>query len=196
MLTSLRRALPGLLAMSFVACTLDRGASDTSQVRREIEVQYERIADAISRRDLAAILATQDSAFTSLNPNGQVFDYAAMAEYSQRLVGTVDTVLHISNRIRTLDVRGAAQDTAVADVCQEFTRLQRMGGAQRLVETSALQTETWVRRGTGWRRSRVENVRGTRWFVDGKRVDSSRPYDPNAPPFSPAVDPPTQCGRR
>jgi hypothetical protein len=124
-------------------------------------------------------------------------DYAAVLEYSRRLVATVDTVYHTQNRIRTLDVRGAAQDTVVVDVCQEFSRQQRLRDeVPRRVDTSALQTETWIRRPVGWRRLRVENVHGTRWFVAGKRVDATQPYDPEAPPYAPVDDQPTGCGLR
>jgi hypothetical protein len=162
--------------------------------RIAIEAQYERLADAIRRNDVPGILAVQARAYSSINPTGSTFDYAAMERYTRRLAAAVDSVIHIRNVIRTFEQHG---DTAVADVCQEFSRIQRLGdGRPHRVDTSALQRETWVRLADSWTRLHVEDVRGTRWFVDGVRVDPSRPYTPGMPAYVPAVDPPTGCGLR
>ena len=172
-------------------------SDDEEAIRAAIVTKYDELAAAIRRLDLEGIMAVQDSAFTSVGPRGETMDYAASLDYSQRLVTTFDTVYHVDNRIRTFEVRGAARDTVVVDVCQELSRQQRLGGdVPRRVDTSALQTETWIRRPAGWRRFRVENVRGTRWFVAGKRVDATQPYDPEAPPYTPVDDLPTGCGLR
>jgi hypothetical protein len=160
--------------------------------RAAIERQYERLSDAIRRRDVDAILALQSPAYTARAPDGATLDYAWMAAYTRRFGETVDSVIHVRNAIREFRARG---DTAVADVCQEFSRLQRLrDGRQHRIDTSALQEETWVRGDSGWLRYRVENIRGLRWFVDGVRVDPSQPLTLGAPPFQPSPDPPTGCG--
>ena len=184
-------AIPPLLLCA--ACAAQPRPAAGADARAEIEARYAALADAIRRDEVEGILAFQAPDFTSRNPNGQAWDYAAMADYTRRLVAVVDSVIHIRNLIRDFRVRG---DTAVADVCQEFSRIQRFPEGPRRVDTSALQTETWVRHPRGWLRSRVENVRGTRWFVDGRRVDATQPYRPDAPEYAPADDPPTGCGLR
>lgn len=88
--------------------------------RTAIEAQYRRLAAAIRRKDVEGILALQAPDFSSNNPTG-TWDYAAMERYTRRLTATVDSVIHTRNVIRSLEERG---DTAVADVCQEFSRLQ------------------------------------------------------------------------
>lgn len=185
--------LAGPLLVILAGCTPPPRPGEGTDARAEIEARYAALAEAIRRDDLEDILSFQAPDFTSRNPNGQSFDYAAMAEYTRRMVAMVDSVIHIRNVVREFTARG---DTAVADVCQEFSRLQQVGGQQRRVDTSALQTETWVRHPQGWLRSRVENVRGTRWFVDGKRVDATQPYRPDAPEYAPTNEPPTGCGLR
>ncbi|MFL5538763.1 MAG: YybH family protein [Longimicrobiaceae bacterium] len=160
--------------------------------RAEVEAQYERLAEAIRRNDVQAILALQAPDFSSNNVGGAVFDRAAMEAYTRRLTSAVDSVIHTRNRIREFTLRG---DTAVADVCQEFSRIQRVDGAPHRVDTSVLQTETWVRRPDGWRRRHVENERGMRWFVDGRRIDPVRP-SLGGPEYRPDPDPPTGCGLR
>ena len=139
-------------------------------------------------------LALQARDFSSSNPNGSIFDFAAMERYTRRLAAAVDTVIHIRNVIRSFEERG---DTSVADVCQEFSRLQRLGDDRRhRIDTSVLQRETWVHLADGWKRLNVTNEHGMRWFVDGVRVDPSRPYVPGMPAYVPEPDPPTGCGLR
>jgi ketosteroid isomerase-like protein len=169
------------------------------EARAEVEAQYERLAKAIRRKDVQAILALQAPDFSSNNVGGAVFDRAAMEAYTRRLMSAVDSVIYTRNRIREFTLRG---DTAVADVCQEFSRIQRVDGAPHRVDTSVLQTETWVRLPDGghrlpdgWRRRRVDNERGMRWFVDGRRTDPVRP-SLGGPEYRPDPDPPTGCGLR
>ncbi|HSJ65527.1 MAG TPA: hypothetical protein VK922_16665 [Gemmatimonadaceae bacterium] len=187
-----------MFALSVGCVGANRGASDDVEaIRVTIVAQYDQLAVALRRLDLDGIMAVQDSAFSSVGTRGETGDYSAALEYTRRLVTTFDTIYHVQNRIRTFEVRGRARDTVVVDVCQELSRQQRLAdGVPRRIDTSALQTETWIRRPAGWRRLRVENVRGTRWFVAGKRIDATQPYDPQAPPYVPANDDPTDCGLR
>jgi len=165
-----------------------------ASLSQSLEDRYAQLAAAIRTNRVERILAFQSPGFTSVNVSGQVFDYQAMADYTRRLTGAIDSVLHIQNRIRRLQTLG--RDTAVVDVCQEFSRIQRLGDGQpHRIDTSALQTETWVHDSAGWFRTRVEDVHGTRWFVDGVRVDPTRPYTVGMPPYRPAVDSATGCGR-
>jgi ketosteroid isomerase-like protein len=162
--------------------------------RTAIESQYQQLAEAMRRNDVAGILALQAPDFSSTNPNAKIFDFAAMEAYTRRLTASVDSVIHIRNVIRSFEERG---DTSVADVCQEFSRLQRLGDGQRhRIDTSVLQRETWVHLADGWKRLNVTNEHGMRWFVDGVRVDPSRPYAPGMPAYVPEPDPPTGCGLR
>ena len=161
--------------------------------RTAIEAQYQRLEAAIRRKDVEGILALQAPDFSSNNPTG-TWDYATMERYTRRLTSTVDSVIHTRNVIRSFEERG---DTAVADVCQEFSRLQRLGdGRRHRIDTSVLQRESWVHLADGWKRFNVTNEHGMRWFVDGVRVDPSKPYTPGAAAYVPEPDPPTGCGLR
>ena len=162
--------------------------------RTSIGSQYQQLAEAIRRNDVEGILALQAPEFSSRNPNGIIFDFAAMERYTRRLAAAMDSVIHIRNVIRSFEEHG---DTSVADVCQEFSRLQRLGDDRRhRIDTSVLQRETWVHLADGWKRLNVTNEHGMRWFVDGVRVDPSRPYVPGMPAYVPEPDPPTGCGLR
>ena len=160
--------------------------------RASIERQYSRLDSAIMRNDLTATLAVQAPSFTSLNPNGATMDYQAMEERTRLLASLVDSVIYVHNTIRDFTGQG---DTVVVNVCQEFSRIQRINGRPRRVDTSALQRERWVRVGAEWKRDRVDDVHGMRWFVDGVRVNALRPNSSDTTPYAPNPDPPTGCGR-
>jgi len=173
------------------------GAQESdADIRRAIEAQYARIPVAMARRDVDALVSMQDSAYRAVNPAiRQAFGFAEMAEYMRRQLASIDSLILQRNTIRAFTVRGVARDTAIADVCQEFSRMQRVGDAgSRRVDTSVLQRETWVRRPAGWRRLEVSDVHGVRWFVDGVRVEPGRPYTAGMPAYRPDPDPPTGCG--
>jgi len=160
--------------------------------RSSIERQYSRLDSVVARNDVTAILSFQAPTFTSINPNGTVYDYQSMEARTRLLSSLVDSVIYVHNTIRDFASHG---DTVVVNVCQEFSRIQRIDGQPHRVDTSALQRERWVLLGTDWKRERVDDVHGTRWFVDSVRVNAVRPYSSGAPPYTPNPDPPTGCGR-
>ena len=78
-------------------------------------------------------------------------------------------------------------DHATATVLQHWYRTQDMAGAARRVETNAVQDEHWVRTAGGWKRGDIGEISQGASFVDGKRVDITKPYDPDAPPYDPSA---------
>jgi tetratricopeptide (TPR) repeat protein len=60
-----------------------------------------------------------------------------------------------------------------------------MAGKLRRVETNAVQDEKWVKTPDGWKRGDINEVKNGAAFVDGKRVNTNVPYDPEAPPYDP-----------
>ena len=186
-----RSALGASLGLWMVGLSVPAPARCQTE-RASIERQYRLLDSAVARNDVTAILGLQAPTFTSINPNGAVFDYQAMEARTRLLSSLVDSVIHVRNTLRDFASHG---DTVVVKVCQEFSRIQRIDGRPHRVDTSALQRERWVRLGTQWKRERVDDVHGTRWFVDGVRVDAVRPSSAGAPPHAPKPDLPTGCGR-
>jgi hypothetical protein len=77
---------------------------------------------------------------------------------------------------------------AVVEVLQEATRYRVMEGKRRKVDTSVDQRETWSKTAAGWKLKCVDSVRNQKRFVDGKRVDPTKTYDPNDPPYEPDTE--------
>ena len=153
-------------------------------VRKELNAQYERLAAAHDRKDLAAIVGMKTADFHSIFPDGKVGDATTMAEYSRQFLEGNQPPYNIRVTIQTLSV-SEHELIAVAEVFQEATRFRELAGKRRKVDTSVLQRETWAKTSAGWRLKSVDHVRDQKRFVDGKRVDPTKPYDPDAPPFEP-----------
>ena len=151
-------------------------------VRRALEEMYLKIAEAQRNEDIEALRATRTSDFSVDLPNGQKWDLEASLNYSRAGFQQVESNINLSNTIDSLDVHG---DEAVAVVHQRWSRMQVKAGALRRVDTEAIQTETWVNTKAGWRLRHIGNVKPGAWYIDGKRIDPSKPYDPNAPEYKP-----------
>ena len=159
-------------------------AQDDAGVRRELDTQYQRLADAHEKRDLKAIVGLKTADFHAVFPDGRVGDSKMMEQYSKQFLETNQPPYNIRVTIRTLTV-SENQLIAVAEVLQEATRYRELAGARRRVDTSVVQRETWAKGTGGWRLKSVDNVRDQKRFVDGRRVDPGKPYDPDAPPYDP-----------
>lgn len=151
-------------------------------VRRALEQMYAKIADAQRNEDIEALRAMRTPDFTVDLPNGQRWDLETAMNYSRAGFQQVESNISISNTIESLDVH---DDVAVAVVRQRWSRMQMKAGKVRRVDTEAIQTETWVNTADGWRLKHIGDVKPGAWYIDGKRIDPSKPYDPDAPEYKP-----------
>ncbi|MFL5556981.1 MAG: hypothetical protein ACJ78D_14410 [Gemmatimonadaceae bacterium] len=182
--TGAGRAFPAVLLVAWVIASPARAQDAQSRVRAELDARYTELARAHDRKDLAAIVAMKTVDFHSIFPDGNVGDARVMEEYSRRFLESNQPPYDIRVKIVRLTV-SPNELIAVAEVLQEASRFRELAGKRRKVETSVLQRETWSKIGGEWKLKSVDSVRDQKRFVDGKRVDPTAPYDPNAPPFNP-----------
>ena len=159
-------------------------AQDDAVVRKELEAQYQRLAEAHAQRDLKAIVALKTADFHTSGPDGRVSDSKMMEEYSRQFLESNLPPITARFTIQKLTV-SANNLIAVVEVFQEVTRYRELAGTRRKVETSVVQRETWAKTADGWKLKMVDNVGTQKRFVDGKRVDPSKPYNPDDPPYDP-----------
>jgi hypothetical protein len=157
-------------------------ADKSKPVRHALEQQYAMIAEAHKKEDIEALRATRTPDFTVDMPNGEKWDLEKSLEYSRAGFEQVDKTERLTNAIGTIELHG---DTAVAVVHQEWSRVQMKAGKLRQVHTESMQTETWVHTSDGWKVRHIGDIKPGVWIIDGKRVDPTRPYDPDAPPYDP-----------
>ena len=159
-------------------------AQDDEAVRKELEAQYKRLAEAHDRRDLKTIVGLKTADFHAIFPDGRVGDSKLMEQYSKQFLESNQPPYNIRVTIQKLTV-SENKLIAVAEVLQEVSRYRELAGKRRKVDTSVVQRETWARTADGWKLKSVDNVRDQKRFVDGKRVDPTKPYNPDDPPFDP-----------
>jgi hypothetical protein len=159
-------------------------AQDDPEVRKELEASYKQLAEAHDRKDLKAIVGMKTADFHSVFPDGRLGDSKTMEQYSRQFLESNIPPFNIRFTIRKLVV-SENRLIAVAEVFQEVSRSREMAGKVRKVETTVVQRETWAKTPAGWRLKTVDEVHDAKRFVDGKRVDPTKPYDPDAPPYDP-----------
>jgi ketosteroid isomerase-like protein len=182
-----------ILAVAVVAAVMLPGISlpatlrtKPKPVRTALTARYAEVVDAYRRRDVEAALAVRAPDFYAVQASGETWDAARSAAYVRAGFAQVESTLALTFDLGIIDVHG---DTAAAEVDQHWLRRQVKAGQPRLVDTRAHQRETWLRRGGKWWLWRVDRVRPGAWHVDGKRIDPSKPFDPNAPPYEPPTGP-------
>jgi len=159
-------------------------AQDDEEARKELEAQYKKLAEAHDRRDLKTIASLKTLDFHAIFPDGRVGDVKTMEQYTKQFVESNQPPFNIRNTIQELTV-SENRLIAVVEVFQEASRTRELAGKVRKVDTSVIQRETWTKTLEGWKLKSVDNVRDQKRFVDGKRVDPTKPYDPNAAPYDP-----------
>lgn len=140
--------------------------SDTSAVRREIELWYEENTRAFLAEDVDAIMALRTEDFQAVAPDGTVRTRAEMEHYTVGLLNGIDRWISMNFDIDSLEVSG---ELARAIVRQHLVRMAlRPDGLVHHVETWATQRETWRSTPDGWKLYRVDGVRDQRRLVDGQ----------------------------
>jgi hypothetical protein len=159
-------------------------AQDDAQVRKELEDQYAKLAEAHDRKDLKTIASLKTQDFHAIFPDGRVGDVKTMEEYTRQFIEMNKPPFNVRNTIQKITV-SENRLIAVVEVFQEVSRTRELAGKVRKVDTSVIQRETWSKTAEGWKLKCVDNVRDQKRFVDGKRVDPAKPFDPDAAPHDP-----------
>ncbi len=149
---------------------------------KAIDAQYGKLAEALRKKDLDTLFALYTPDYQVKMPNGEVWNREKSLAYQRNGYAQVKETTHISNTILQIAFCG---DEATATVLQQWYRTQTMSGKLRRVETNAVQDEKWIKTPDGWKRGNINEIDSGANFVDGKRVDITKPYDPEAPAYDP-----------
>jgi len=164
-----------------------RGQSACSDVPKgdprwqQIDGQYARIERAMIAKDAKQLFAVYAPGFEAHTLNGEISSLKQSVAYTTAAFDQVKEDISISNTL--LDVKSCGPAMLKVTVLQQWSRRQASHGKLRLYQTVTVQDETWVFLDSEWKRKLVENLRPGAWLVDLKRVDPTKPYDPEAPPF-------------
>jgi len=151
-------------------------------VRRALEIQYAKLAEAVENRDHAAFQALRTEDFHTVDDQGRAQTPQQMSDRARAMFERIQPPIHTTNEIGVIEVQG---NEATATVRQYFSKMLDFGDRMRQVETWVTQDETWTLTPDGWKLKFVDGVRDGETYVDGKRIDPRVPYDPDAPPYDP-----------
>jgi len=178
------KMIAATIAMLGIAIPASAQCTGDELIRQQNAAQYQRIESLNKNKGAAGLVAMRVSDCSATNPGGSHSSCADMANYTRQLIGAIGTVPSVTNTILALNLEG---DRATATVAQHFVRTQTMAGQLRNIDTSAVQNETWVKTPAGWKFQSVANIHARHWYVDGKRVDPNKPFDPAAAPYNPPI---------
>jgi len=150
---------------------------------QQLDGQYARIERATIANDAMKLFAVYAPDFEAHMFNGEVWSFKKSADYSTAGFDQVKESISISNTI--LDLQSCEATILKTTVLQQWTRRQMSLGKLRLYQTTTVQDETWVLLEGEWKRKLVDNIRPGAWLIDLKRIDPTKLYDPEAPPFDP-----------
>jgi hypothetical protein len=150
---------------------------------QQIDGQYARIERAMIANGAKLLFAVYAPDFEVHTLNGEVTSFKESVAYSTAGFEQVKENLSISNTL--LNVKACGLAVLKVTVLQQWSRRQMSHGKLRLYQTVTVQDETWALMEGEWKRKLVENLRPGPWLVDFKRVDPTKPYDPNATAFDP-----------
>jgi hypothetical protein len=144
------------------------------------------LAEAIENKDHAAFQALRTADFHTVDEQGRKQTAQQMSDRARAMLERIQPPIRVSSEIGTIDVHS---NEAKATVRQYFSKMLDIGGRLRRVETYATQEETWTKTSNGWLLNFVDGVRDGEYYVDGTRIDPSKPYDPDAASYNPNARP-------
>lgn len=151
-------------------------------VWKAMDAIYGKIAEAVRKKDYDVLFALYAPNFQVKLHSGEIWNREQTLGYLRNGFTQVKETIHTSNTIIQLAVCG---DEATATLLQQWYRMQMAWGKLRRVETNGVQDERWIKTPEGWRRTYIEELKAGASFVDGKRVDPTKPLDPEAPAYDP-----------
>ncbi len=150
--------------------------------RKAIQEQYKKMEEAQKNVDIQLLLSLTHPNYKSYNSDGTVLDFNTLKLYWEGGLKKVVETIWLKNDIRQYKLN---VDTAVVMIHQQWKRRQWMFEKIREAQTESMHREIWLNTSDGWKRWKVDDLHDQVFYIDGKRVDPTKPYNPDAPPFEP-----------
>lgn len=156
-----------------------------ARARREIQGRIDQTVAADKTENVEAAFRYNTPDFTAKKHDGKVLTAQQVRDGIQ---ANYNFIISVSDRTRVrIDCLTLRGDEATVYINQHFVRTVPMAPNRtpRELVTNVTHRELWVNTRRGWMRRHIEELQPGPFFVDGKRMNPNRPFDPEAPPYDP-----------
>jgi len=159
-----------LMVLVIVSITLASGL-DNKHLKKEFKAIYDKQVEAGKTRDVGAIMEFNTPDYSVRLLNGKTLSRKQLAQGMSRYFTSGQLVRQISFSYKILETTVNGNDVNVL-VEQRDKRMQmRRDGKPHKVEANVIHRDTWIKTAEGWKRRLTEDVRQTKFTVDGRPVD-------------------------
>jgi hypothetical protein len=144
---------------------------DNQRLRKHFKATYAKQVELGKKRDVKALMEFNTPDYSVKLLNGNTVSSQQLEQGMRRYFSSGQLVrqINFTYRIMELTVRG---EEVIVLVEQKDERIQiRRDGKPHKVEANVIHRDTWVQTTEGWKRKLTEEVKQTKFTVDGKPVE-------------------------
>jgi ketosteroid isomerase-like protein len=144
---------------------------DNKRLRKEFKATYAKQVELGKKRDVKALMEFNTADYYVKLLNGTTVSRQQLEQGMSRYFTTGQLVRQISFTYKIMELTVRGEDVMVL-VEQRDKRIQiRRDGKPHEVEANVIHRDTWVQTAEGWKRKLTEEVKQTKFTVDGKPVE-------------------------
>jgi len=142
------------------------------RLKKEIKTLYAKQIEVGKTRNVKAMMEFNTTDYSVKLLNGNKLSRQQLEQGITRYFASGQLVRQISFSYKILEITPSI-DGVVVLVEQRDKRIQiRRDGKPHEVEANVIHRDTWIKRPEGWKRKLTEEIRQTKFTVDGKPVES------------------------
>jgi hypothetical protein len=147
------------------------GAHD-KRLKKEIKALYAKQIEVGKTRDVKAMMEFNTTDYSVKLLNGNKLSRQQLEQGITRYFASGQLIRQISFSYKILEIAPSGDEIIVL-VEQRDKRIQiRRDGKPHKVEANVIHRDTWIKRPEGWKRKLTEEIKQTKFTVDGKPVES------------------------
>src|SRR6266498_938445 len=166
------RLISASLTLCFIVISITPAfGKDDQRLKKDFKAIYSRQAELSRKRDVKALMELNTPDYSVKLLNGNSISRTQLEQGMTSFFTSGQLVRQISLTYAVLEVTAAGNEVVVL-VEQKDQRIQiRKDGKPHKVEANVIHRDTWVQIAEGWKRRLTEEVKQTKFTVEGKPVE-------------------------
>jgi hypothetical protein len=147
-------------------------AGNDKRLKKEIRSLYAKQIEVGKTRDVKAMMEFNTTDYWVKLLNGNKLSRQQLEQGMTRYFTSGQLVRQISFTYKILEITPRGDEVIVL-VEQRDKRIQiRRDGKPHQIEANVIHRDTWIKSAEGWKRKLTEEIKQTKFTVDGKPVES------------------------